>query len=57
LLEYLGGNLGGYLVEGKPKGPRPSLVPINVQTPETLTPRERNLIEDLSREFEADKPT
>jgi hypothetical protein len=47
----------GYLVEGRPKGPRPSLVHINVQTPETLTPRERNLIEDLSREFEADKPT
>jgi molecular chaperone DnaJ len=32
------------------------LVHINVRTPETLTPRERNLIAELSKEFEADKP-
>jgi len=32
------------------------LVHINVRTPETLTPKERNLIEELSKEFEADKP-
>jgi molecular chaperone DnaJ len=31
------------------------LVHINVRTPETLTPRERKLIEELSKEFEADK--
>jgi molecular chaperone DnaJ len=31
------------------------LVHVNVRTPETLTPKERNLIEELSKEFEADK--
>jgi molecular chaperone DnaJ len=31
------------------------LVHINVRTPETLTPKERKLIEELSKEFEADK--
>jgi molecular chaperone DnaJ len=32
------------------------LVHVNVRTPETLTPKERKLIEELSREFETDKP-
>ena len=32
------------------------LVHINVQTPGTLTPKERELIEELSKAFEADKP-
>jgi DnaJ-class molecular chaperone len=32
------------------------LVHVNVQTPETLTPKERDLIAELSKEFEADKP-
>jgi molecular chaperone DnaJ len=31
------------------------LVHITVRTPETLTSKERNLIEELSKEFEADK--
>jgi molecular chaperone DnaJ len=31
------------------------LVHVNVQTPETLTPKERKLIEELSKEFETDK--
>jgi molecular chaperone DnaJ len=31
------------------------LVHINVRTPERLTPEERKLIEELSKEFEADK--
>jgi molecular chaperone DnaJ len=31
------------------------LVHVNVRTPERLTPEERKLIEELSKEFEADK--
>jgi len=31
------------------------LVHVNVQTPERLTPKERKLIQELSKEFEADK--